>query len=256
MAMEVVILGAGTAIPFLGYSPASILLRTQSQDALIDIGPGALQRAAQFGVEYLGIKTLFLTHHHSDHTLDLVTFLQANDSNPDGTRLAPLQIYGCLGTKAWYEKLMQAYPGISPSSYKLTIAENGQSSWFWSGLKVSTILTGHTETSLAYRFDGQEGSFIYTGDAVFSEELVIFSSNADLLVCECSFPTGWKTTDHMRAAEVGELAQRAGVKQLAVTHRYPPSLRADISFQIGEFYSGRITIAKDGSVFAFHEGIR
>src|SRR5512133_2189862 len=143
LAMEIVILGAGTAIPSLGLSPASILVHTETDEALIDIGPGTLQRAAQFGVNYLKLDTIFLTHLHSDHTLDLVTFFQVNDSTPNETRLTPLKIYGCLGTKAWYKKIMQAYPGISPISYSLKIKENGQNSWSWGGLKISSILTGH-----------------------------------------------------------------------------------------------------------------
>lgn len=248
--MEIIILGSGTAIPSLGHSPASILIRKDADAALLDMGPGALQKASQFGVDYLRLETIFLTHLHSDHTLDLVTFLQANDSTPNGIRRLPLQIYGCLGTKAWYEKLMQAYPGISPVPYPLTITENGPSSWSWSGLHVSSTLTGHTESSLAYRFDGPEGSFIYSGDATFSDELANFCANADLLVCECSFPAGWVTKEHMTANQVGLLAQKAGVKHLVITHRYPPALEIDVSSQVSSFYAGKITLAQDGSSFS------
>ncbi len=253
--MEIIILGAGTAIPSLGFSPASILLRTNLSEALIDIGPGTLQRAAQFGVEYLKVDTIFLSHLHSDHTLDLVTLLQVNDSTPGEARLTDLQIYGCAGTKAWYGKLMDAYPGISPLSYSLTISENGQSSWLWGGVKVSTVLTGHTESSLAYRFDGAHGSFIYSGDAVFSDGLINFCLDSDLLVCECSFPEGWATPDHLTSNEVGELAQRAGVKHLVITHRYPPAIENDIAEQISRYYNGKITLAADGSSFSVMESM-
>lgn len=253
--MEIVILGAGTAIPSPGFSPASILLKSEFKEALIDMGPGTLQRAAQFGVNYLDLDTIFLTHLHSDHTLDLITLFQVNDSTPEKTRLTPLQIYGCLGTKTWYKKIMKAYPGISPISYALTILEKGKEFWFWGGLKISTILTGHTENSLAYRFEGPEGSFIFSGDTVFSDELVRFCDDADLLVCECSFPTGWFAEGHMTANDVGELAQRANVKHLVVTHRYPPAFKYDIASQIGKIYSGMVTLACDGLSFSISRNL-
>ena len=254
--MKVTILGAGTAIPSLDYSPASILLQSGTADALIDFGPGALQKAAQAGIDYINLDTVFLTHLHSDHTLDLITFLQANDSNPTEKRTTPLQVYGCVGTKAWYKKLMEAFPGISPSTYSFAIAEMKQYVWTWRELQVSSILTGHTETSLAYRFEGNEGSFVFTGDAVLSNDLFEFCANADLLICECSFPSGWVSQDHMTADKVGLLAKTAAVKHIAVTHQYSPALAVDIFSQIAESYSGKITIAKDGSSFAIEKGIK
>ena len=66
---------------------------------------------------------IFLTHLHSDHSLDLATFLQMNDTTPSFTRTAPLYLTGCRGTRRWYEDLMQLYPGIAPQSYPLHIRE-------------------------------------------------------------------------------------------------------------------------------------
>ena len=250
--MRITILGAGTAIPSPDCSPASILLQTGMTDALIDLGPGAIYKAALAGIDYLKLGTVFLTHLHSDHSLDLVTLLQASDSHPIDNRSASFKLIGPLGTKAWYDKLMEVFPGIAPSSYAFEITEMGNSSWLWEEFQISTFLTGHTQTSLAYRFEGGEGSFVYTGDAVFSGALVDFCKNVDLLVCECSFPKGWNTTDHMTADRVGVLANRAAVKHLVVTHRYPPALTVDLSSQIGESFSGPIAIAKDGSAFSIH----
>ena len=247
--MDIIVLGSGTAIPSNYHSPTSILIRAEGVDALLDLGPGALKKAAAFGLEYLKLETVFLTHLHSDHTLDLVTFLQANDSTPNVNRLAPLKIYGCVGTQVWYQNLMITFPGISPSTYPFSIEEKGESVWKWGRVQVSTFLTRHTEESLAYRFDGPEGSFVFTGDTIMSDDLIRFCNRADLLISECSFPAKWNSTDHMSADQVGNLAEKAVVKQLVVTHQYPPALREDIANQIGSYYSGVISLAVDGSTY-------
>ena len=120
---------------------------------------------------------------------------------------------------------------------------------FGKSFRVSSFLTGHTENSLAYRFEDQNSSFVFTGDTIYSDGLVQFCENTDLLISECSFPAGWKTDDHMTADLVGLLSKKAKVKQLVFTHQYPPAHDVDIKSQIGEFYQGKITEAKDGASF-------
>jgi len=244
--MKITILGAGTSIPSVGHSPAAILMQTNETSALIDIGPGTIQRGSQLGLDYFSLETIFLTHLHSDHTLDLVTFLQANDSTPGRVRTKPIHIIGCLGTQNWFDTLMRAFPGILPAQCSITISEKGIAQWNWQGLRVSTMMTGHTSTSIAYKFENNEGVFVYTGDAVFSERLADFCKNADLLVAEGSFPSGWKTEDHLNADTLGVLAQRAGAKHLVVTHRYPPAYKHNLTREIKKSFSARITLAKDG----------
>jgi len=244
--MDITILGAGTAIPIPSYSPVSILLRSSKQEAFIDLGPGALQRAAKFGFDFSNLQTIFLTHLHPDHTLDLITFIQASNSDFSESRLKPLKIYGCLGTRNWFEKIMDAYEDILPTTYLIDIIENGKADWNWGELKVSTILTSHTKNSLAYRFEEKQRSFVFTGDTVFSDELVQFSIDADLLICECSFPAGWTTNDHMTANLVGLLASKANVNKLVITHKYPPAHLVDVRSQICELFSGVIVEAQDG----------
>src|SRR5512143_1075017 len=102
--MRLTILGAGTAIPLPGFSPAGHLVLIGDQPLLFDIGPGTLARLAAAGIDYRDLDHLFLTHHHSDHTLDLVTLLQDYDSTPGWVRRKPFHLIGCRGTQAFYER--------------------------------------------------------------------------------------------------------------------------------------------------------
>ncbi|MHC1783614.1 MAG: MBL fold metallo-hydrolase [Anaerolineaceae bacterium] len=252
--MQITILGAGTAIPTINRSPTSILFETGITTALIDIGPGTLQRAALHNVDYLELRNIFLTHLHPDHTLDLVSLLQINESTPEVIRTTPLDIFGCSGTMSWFDSLMVAFPGLYPSTYSLSISEFGKARRNWEDFQVTTMLTHHTDSSLAYRFDHPEGSFVFTGDAIFSDELSQLCSGVDLLISECSFPADWKTTEHMNSETVGYLAKCANPKHLVLTHLYPPAINTNIKMEIAKQYQGEITMALDGAKFLLNHG--
>ena len=142
--MQLIILGAGTAIPTPQNSPAGVLVRVGETPLLFDMGPGTLARLAAAGVSYRDLEYVFLTHLHSDHTLDLATFLQANDSTPGWTRTQPVHLSGCRGTQRFYAQLMQTFPGIAPQSYALDIRELGAARAAFDAWTVETAHTGHT----------------------------------------------------------------------------------------------------------------
>jgi len=247
--MEIILLGTGTAVPISGHTPSAILLKSKDLTALLDMGPGATYKVAGQGVDPFHLQYLFLTHLHSDHTLDLVTFLQMNASTPDIERTSSVFLTGCRGLKNLYNGLMRLYPGIAPGSYKLYLREIVEDRFEVNGVVVSSTLSGHTTDSICYRFDTSEGSVVYTGDCATVAPLDQFCAGVDLLICECSFPAGWPTSDHMSADSVGKLAAQAGVKTLIVTHLYPPAVKVDLQSQIQEYYTGPVIIAQDNYKF-------
>jgi len=244
--MDIIILGAGTAIPAPQRSTAGVLVRIDGTPLLFDMGPGTIARLGAAGVQYGDLEHIFLTHLHSDHTLDLATFLQVNGSTPGWTRTRPVYLTGCQGTHEFYTRLLDLYPGIAPESYAVHIREVGAERMVYDRWIVETALTGHTASSLAYRVEAAGKALVYTGDATETSSLVHLAQGADLLISECAFPRGWQTADHLTADAVGRLAQSAQVKQVILTHLYPPALQADIVAQVHEQYSSTVTLAVDG----------
>ncbi len=59
---------------------------------LMDAGPGTLARLAAAGVSYRDLEYVLVSHLHADHTLDLVTLLQATNAIPEWTRTRPLNL--------------------------------------------------------------------------------------------------------------------------------------------------------------------
>jgi len=248
--MEIFLLGTGTAIPVQQHNPSGLVVKAGGQCLLFDIGPGTLGRLHLAGVQYDQIDHLLLSHLHPDHTLDLATLLLIFNCAPDAERKLPFPITGCRGFEDFYGSLINLYPEITPLSYALEIRQVYRDEFSIGTLQVKCAPTGHTPESVAYRLDDGNHVMVYSGDATTRGELAQLAKGADVLVCECSFPSGWETEDHLNADTVGQIARQAAVKTLIVVHRYPPALAVDLIAQIRTQYDGDVQLAVDGLRFA------
>jgi ribonuclease BN (tRNA processing enzyme) len=244
--MEIILLGTGTAIPARQHTPASLAVRADDRWLLLDSGPGSLSRLELAGISYLQVDRLFLTHLHPDHTLDLATLLLVFNYAPGAVRKVPFHLVSCSGIEGFLHNLFQLYPELVPVNYSLELHTVYRDEFNLGGLKVRTAPTGHTAESVAYRLEISGHSMVYSGDASPRGELVELARGADLLISECSFPSGWQTDDHLNADSLGSLAREAGVKSLLVTHRYPPAMQVDLVAQIRAQYKGQVALAVDG----------
>jgi ribonuclease BN (tRNA processing enzyme) len=244
--MQLTILGAGTSLPVADHSAAGYLVTVGDTPLLFDAGPGTLARLAAAGVSYRDLEYLFVTHLHSDHTLDLATLLQSLVATPGWTREKTLHITGCRGFETFLHDLMQLYPGVAPRGYGLVVSELGEERREFPAWTIESALTGHTADSIAYRIEAGGRALVYSGDASESGNLARLARGADVLVCECSLPNGWVKPDHLTAEQAGRIAQAAGVRKLILTHLYPPALEADVVAQAAAEFGGEIVRAVDG----------
>jgi ribonuclease BN (tRNA processing enzyme) len=244
--MEIFFLGTGTAVPVRQHAPAGLLVVAAGQTILLDIGPGTLGRLELAGYSCAQLHHLLLTHFHSDHTLDLATLLQVFNYSPGAERTDAFTIIACPGIENFYQRLLDLYPDLSPISYKLNINHVFKEEFSIGKLKARSAPTGHTPESIAYRLNDGKRTLVYSGDATTHGELVQLADQADLLICECSFPAGWETEDHLNADTAGIIAQQAGVKSLVLTHCYPPAQEVDLVAQVRRHYDGMVQLAVDG----------
>lgn len=244
--LVVTILGAGTGVPLPQRSPAGVLLQIGATPLVFDLGPGTLSRLEAAGASYRDLEYVFLTHLHPDHTLDLVMLLQALNYTPGWTREKPVHLIGCRGTRALYADLVRAYPSITPRTFEMGVREMSAERIAFAGWTIETAPTGHTGASIAYRVEAEGKIAVYTGDAKENPELVRIARHADVFVCECAFPRGYVTADHMTADAVGRVAHAAQVQRVVLNHLYPPALAVDIAAQVRAEYGGEIMIAVDG----------
>jgi len=122
--------------------------------------------------------------------------------------------------------------------------------------------------SYSYRIETPQRTIVFTGDTGPSANVVALAQGADLLVSEVidvdqtlamekkmmppaalKGATAHLTQDHLTPAEVGKLAQAAGVKQVVLTHLGPGSDgETDLSGYtkgLNTYYKGPVQVAQD-----------
>ena len=246
--MQITILGAGTCLPFSGFSPAGYLLETSKATLLLDAGPGTLGRGADHGFDYRDLSHILITHLHPDHTLDLLTIIQAFGATPGWTRTDELSLIGCIGLKGFIERQLEIFQDIGPETFSLKVTELAAENVRFPNWTLSSAYTGHTDSSLAFRIEADNKSIVYTGDVANPESLVDLSRDADLLICECSFPGSHHSEDHLNADQVGHLAHASAVDRVLLTHLYPPAIDSDVVGQVQQHFNGRVDKARDGLI--------
>ncbi|MBI3011419.1 MAG: MBL fold metallo-hydrolase [Candidatus Omnitrophica bacterium] len=247
--MRVVVLGAGTAIPARGHSPAGIYVNVRGEHLLFDAGPGTAQRLHQAGVSLWQIDRIFLTHAHVDHCLDLVSILFALRI-PQPVRTKPLTVYGPRGLTRLYRQLNAAFHRwLEPRTYRLTLSELDETTRRFHGYTITTRWMRHSTPALGYRIEAQGKRVAYSGDTDVCDNIVRLGRGADLLILECSHPDERKIAGHLTPTEGGQIASEARCKHLVLTHFYPVFRGYDIRRRVRRAYQGRLTLAQDFTSF-------
>lgn len=248
--LSVTILGSGTCVPSLKRSSCSVLMRTDDNILLFDSGAGTMQRLLETGIEIFDVSFIFYSHFHPDHTSELVPFLFSN-KYPDGSRRKrSLTLLAGNGFLKFYENLKFVYGHwieLNPDLLNIIELDNTNHDMRqFDDFKVESLPMEHNPESIAYRITGSGGkSVVYSGDTDFSDNLVILSKDADLLICESALPDELKVKGHLTPSLAGEIAKRANVRKLVLTHFYPECDQVDMEKECRKTYSGPLVLAED-----------
>jgi ribonuclease BN (tRNA processing enzyme) len=217
---------------------------------LFDSGPGTMRRMLETETTIFDITHIFYSHFHPDHTAEFVPFIFAT-KYPDGSlRKTTLTVAGGRGLLFFYEKLKNVYGQwieLAPGLMEIIEFDNENADTItFKDFTVNTAPVQHIEESIAFRIISNDGfSAVYTGDTDYSETIIDLAKDADLLICECALPDKLKVKGHLTPSLAGDLAAKAGVRKLVLTHFYPPCDQEDIAAECRKTYSGPLVLAED-----------
>jgi ribonuclease BN (tRNA processing enzyme) len=282
---KVVMLGTGTPRPEPNRSGPATAIVVNNTPYLIDFGPGVIRRATaafENGVTALGfggvnIKTAFLTHLHSDHTVgypDLIFTAWVMG------RKEPLAVYGPTGIKAMTEHVLKAW------QVDISVRTNGINRHSSTGCQVNAheIVPGvvykddnvtvtafpalHEDMvdCFSFRFDTPDRTIVISGDTTPTQALIDHSRNCDILVHESysleSFrkvPPQWqeyRQRAHTSSVQLAEIANTVKPGLLVIYHRSNAggaSANADneevLIDEIRQIYKGKVVAGHDLDVF-------
>jgi ribonuclease BN (tRNA processing enzyme) len=255
--MRLTTLGTAAAgVPRPGDAGSGHLLETaEGTRILVDCGGGVLGELAKHArLEQLA--GVYLSHLHNDHVADLYPLaLWARFTR------RKLPVFGPPGTRTLLYRWFSLFSS-DPDPYVEALALTEMAEWTVYDLGKARFMAcpvEHNVACLALRVEADGKRFVYSGDTRAGALLEESAQGADLALFEATFqdlvvggaaPPPEKSRDHhMTAREAGEVAAKARVKRLVLTH-----LRDDLDpkasqRQAEEGFGGRVELAAPGATF-------
>ena len=269
--MRAILLGTGAPPPNPARRGPATLLAHGEERFLVNAGSGVGAQLVRAGLRPFDWPRIFITHHHSDHTIDLGHLLITRWIVGQN---APLEVFGPAGTQSQIEKLLDYLDwdievrrrhmhDRRPPTVRVIEIEEGKLLEV-GGVTVSAFLVEHgpVRPAFGFRFDGGGRSVVVSGDTCPAENLVRWSHGADCLIHECcemarttwSPGCGWPTREdkvrdlasyHTQPDQVGRVAAAAGAGKLVITHVMPGSVPAELAAAAAEHYRGPVVVGED-----------
>ena len=267
---SVIIVGSGGPPYNPDRSGPSAAIQYRGRFILVDMGNGTQARLYEVGISTALIDAFFITHHHRDHYEEFMPML-----NTALVRGLPLDIVGPPGTKKLADFTVDFYAediayriermGRSASNLPKPMVREiqGGESFRLGGLQVTTAQVPHSIHTVAYRFDVSGKSIVISGDLTYSDKLIELARGADVLVLDSGGSIvprgvfrpaggaggvggGRQPMAHASAHEVRNMAQKAGVKKLVLTHIVAVEVDEEATLNaIAEVYKGEVIIGHD-----------
>lgn len=247
--MRLTILGSGTAAPNRRRGAPGCLVEAGRKTLLVDCGAGTLDRLLAAGGNPHDIDCVVLTHHHLDHFGEIGHLLFAARL-PGHGRSKPLTLAGSAPLLSAFRGLQQLFGHwLTPDNFSLTLHDLDETPLVGEGLRISGYAVDHIPSSRALRLEEEGGAVLaLSGDTDVCDGVVAAARDADLFVCEASFPEGCKKPGHLVPSEAGTLARRAGARRLLLSHFYPECDEVDMAAPAAATFGRPVELAEDGLV--------
>ena len=208
--MKLTVLGAYGGVPAKNKACMGFLIQTDSCNLLLDCGSGVVSRLQNI-IDLRDLDAVIITHLHNDHFSDLLVMQYAYEVGMKLSGFQKLDVYCPFEP----QNKMQ---NLESDAFNLIQLHEGS-------IKIKDIAldlkkTLHNIETYAVRCTDKENSIGYTSDTGYTDTLIPFFKDVDILIGESSLLKSQKsnTPYHLTTEEVVELANKANVNTLLLSH--------------------------------------
>ncbi|MFC5589695.1 MBL fold metallo-hydrolase [Sporosarcina soli] len=275
--LKVTMLGTGSPRPDLARSGPAQLLSVGNQHILIDCGEGTTAQLMKANIPPESIHYLFMTHLHSDHIFGYGQFLLGGW----GLGRRELTVVGPKGMQHFHETILNLFhddiayrtslgrPGNGVLDVNIIEVEAPGDIVTKLPMKITAAQMVHNVLTYGYRFETDEEVVVISGDTAPTPNIVDLATGADLLVIDAALaPTAvyrhttnpelqkiWDNLqkEHCTPAQAGQIAHKAGVKKVVLTHFLPNIDEEETLKEAASTFDGEIVIGQDLQVIALQK---
>jgi ribonuclease BN (tRNA processing enzyme) len=244
--VKLTVLGASGTYPRPGGATNGFLVREKEACLALDLGNGCLSNLLK-EVDLTGLDAVVVTHMHIDHFGDLYPLFYALRFDPDepwGLRtIMPaggLEFMGrILGedSREYLPRVFACEPIVAGREFGV-----GE-------MALSFFPTRHPTEGYSVRLEGAGWTMAYSSDTSPCPGLDEAAAGADLFICEATLTSSYveeASHGHLTSLQAGQVAARAGVKSLLLTHIWPAFDMQDILEEVKKVYKGKVALAREG----------
>lgn len=267
--IKINMLGTGSPRASLERSGPSQVLLIDETPILIDCGEGTVRQLMKAKIDLKKVEHLYFTHLHADHVYGYGQFLVAGW----GSGRKKLTVVGPAGVKRFHNQMLELFKDDIAYRTSLGFPSNGildvevieieEDGEVPDDIpaKVKAARMVHNVPTFGYRFQVGEKAVVISGDTAPTQSLIELSEGANVLIHDCCLTTTsfykdttsptmkkvWENLqkEHCTPKQAAETAQKAGVKQLVMTHFLPGIDKEEIYHEASQVFDGDIIVPDD-----------
>ncbi|MDQ3988364.1 MAG: MBL fold metallo-hydrolase [Actinomycetota bacterium] len=250
--MRLTVLGCSGSVPGPDSPASGYLVQAGSTSVAVDLGNGTLG-ALQRVLDPFDLDGVVLSHLHPDHCADISGLVVYRRYHPADPRQGVLPLHGPSGT---VERLRAAYATDVADRLVTDLSDvfdfRPMHDAFCLGvLQIGAVRVDHPCEAYGLRVRHEGRTLAYTGDTGPCRTLDALAAGADVLLAEASWPHDGNRPSgvHLSGQQAGEVAARAGVGRLLLTHVPPWTDPQQILAEARSAYDGPVELVCAGASY-------
>lgn len=238
--MKLTILGCYGPYASADGACSGYLLEDKDTKILVDCGNGVLSKLLSYCDDLNKLDAIFISHLHPDHMSDLMILRYAIYlKRMTGKLKKSIPIYLPVNPVEEYERIQYK------DSFVLNII-NEKSEVNIKGINIRFKQTSHPIECYAMSFEKNGKKFVFSGDTKYFDDLIEFAKESDLFLCEANVLQKHitETVPHLSGKQAAEIALKADVKKLILTHIWPDINQNELLNEAKEIFTNSVELAK------------